>query len=159
MTIVASGEITSQDIATELNETGEHDLTAFAALAAGDATITAEPHDITDWYGYTHTFAPNAPTAVSNVFNGATLKIDLVWTEGAVDATHSNEDSYRIEEMINTGSGFGPWGGIANSGQDTTSTSFVSFGTSGDLVRVRIRAENIGGVSAYSVFPSTILIP
>lgn len=154
MTLQASGQITSQDIADELAETGEHDMTAFAALAVGDATITAEPHDFTDWYGYTHTFPPSAPATVSNTKNGT--QIDLVWTEGVVDATHSNEDLYRLQESVNTGSGFPAFTNVGTSAQDTTTKTYNTFGLPGDLVRTRIRSENAAGESSWVNFPSTV---
>jgi hypothetical protein len=159
MTLQASGQITSQDIADEIGETGQHDLAAFAALAVGDSNITNEPHDITDWYGYNHIKAPNAPTIVSGAYNGGTLKIDLVWTEGAVDANHDNEDLYRFQESVNTGSGFPAYTNNGTSAQDTTSISRPTGGLSGDSVRVRMRAENVGGESAWDALASAIDIP
>lgn len=158
MALPASGSISYNEINIELGSvTGSiADMNVMTAAALGSATITDQPDNISDWYAYTHILPPNPPTADSDSISGG--NITLNWTEGAIDATHDNEDLYRIQETTNDGSGWSAWTNVSTSGQDTVTKTYATFGLLGDLVRIQIRAENVSGNSAWSIFPTTLVV-
>jgi len=138
MTLQASGQITLQDIATEIGEGAPHNLTSFAAIAEGDATITNAPHNLTDWYGYSH--IPAAPSSVVIAYSAGPDEIQGTWTDNS-----SIETGFELEESINAA----PFSALTTRPADATSYNQSGPFLLGDSHVWRIRANGSSGDSNW----------
>lgn len=148
MALQASGQITYEDIAAELNDSStQMSMDSFTAQAIGSTAITNTPDEIEDWYSYSHTTTPNAPTGFTAVENGDGLNIDLNWTDNSSGT--GQEDHFRIEVNYNSGG----YTFLVNTAQDATSYQHATLNCptdTGDTYQYRIRAENAAGDSSYA---------
>lgn len=148
MTLQSSGQISYDDIQAELGDTAtQMSMDSFTAQAIGDATITNPPDGIEDWYGYTHTQVPSAPSGVTASEQGDGVTIDINWTDNSAGAEQENQ--FRIEYSYNGGG----YTFLTNTAQDATYHGHAALncpGDSGDTYRYRIRAENDAGNSGWA---------
>ena len=141
MTLQASGNISMNDIATELGQAANSQVSMDSATGAAlyDAGITAQPDEIYEWYGYEHIVIPPAPSGFTIVKNTAT-KLVGTWTDNS-----SNENHFRIEEEYAGGG----WVFLVNAAENATNYNDTIIATI-DSIQWRIRAENtIEGNSAW----------
>ena len=127
-------------------------LDSFTAQAIGNSTITNTPDGLEDWYGYSHTQIPNAPSGFTAVENGDGLNIDLNWTDNS--AGIGQEDNFRIEASYNSGL----YSFVVDTAQDATSYQHATLNCpidTGDTYQYRIRAENAAGNSSW-VYSSVV---
>ncbi len=141
MTLPASGQITFTQINEELQNStaAQADMDTMTGEAIGDATITNEPDNTADWYGYTHAFIPTAPGDVTTIMDSV---ISCEWSDDS-----SNEDGFRIQWSIN-GGGYGNTHTVGAGVQTATlPIPCVQFTT----YRARVQSFNGTGNSAYVV--------
>lgn len=105
------------------SECDDSEASSTVSRAAGDATT-----------------APSAPTTPTATANGET-QIDLTWADAS-----DNEDNFRIERSLTSGSGFAY---LTNKAAGSTSHSDTGLDTN-TTYYYQIRAENNAGNSAYT---------
>lgn len=99
----------------------------------------SSPVRISDWYGYSASSIPNAPTKI-NSSNGA-FWIECIWF-----CSCDNEDGFDIEWSINGGG----WGNAGTTGPNVTTKIFPGTCFEGSTYAARVRSFNGAGDSAWN---------